>query len=140
MVNQQTNDEQTVTACLCRPAGSKLPQKFIAYGALYGAPLKNDGLPAFTRKDYTYAESTTDGISGITGALAGLGEYFTTNQARCDPPPSPNPPFCSKNVAFLEEGSAHYLQCHVMYYAMVLFAALLRHLVNTILWMGCLQF
>mmetsp|Transcript_6836 Transcript_6836/g.19716 ORF Transcript_6836/g.19716 Transcript_6836/m.19716 type:complete len:804 (+) Transcript_6836:5446-7857(+) len=64
--------------------GSKLPQKFIAYGALYGAPLKNDGLPAFTRKDYTYAESTTDGISGITGALAGLGEYFTTNQGPQD--------------------------------------------------------
>lgn len=47
--------------------------------------MKNDGLPAYTRKDYTYAESTTDGISGITGALAALAEYFTTNQV---PPPA----------------------------------------------------
>lgn len=62
--------------------GSRFPQTFTAYGALYGAPLENDGIPAYTRKDYTYAETTTDGITGITGALAALTAYFTTNQGK----------------------------------------------------------
>lgn len=48
--------------CVCGFAtGSKTPQRFIAYGALYGAPLGDDNLPV-SRKDYTYAESTTGEI------------------------------------------------------------------------------
>lgn len=39
-------------------AGSRTPQKFIPYGALYGAPLQDDNL-IVTRKDFTYAEATT---------------------------------------------------------------------------------
>ena len=39
-------------------AGSKTPQRFIAYGAMVGAPLFNDNL-VNTRKDYTYMEPTT---------------------------------------------------------------------------------
>ena len=57
------------------PQGSYNPQKFIAYGALYGAPLPDDSL-VFGRYDFTYAEPTTDGNGGLTGALAGLAEYF----------------------------------------------------------------
>jgi hypothetical protein len=45
------------TSCIAC-AGSRTPQRFIAYGALYGAPLGDDNLPV-SRKDYTYAESTT---------------------------------------------------------------------------------
>ena len=40
------------------PAGSRTPQRFIAYGAMVGAPLFNDNL-VNTRKDYTYMEPTT---------------------------------------------------------------------------------
>ena len=39
-------------------AGSKTPQRFIAYGLMIGAPLFNDNL-VNTRKDYTYMEPTT---------------------------------------------------------------------------------
>jgi hypothetical protein len=47
--------------CYVCATGSKTPQRFIAYGALYGAPLGDDNLPV-SRKDYTYAESTTGEI------------------------------------------------------------------------------
>lgn len=39
-------------------AGSFRPQKFIPYGALYGAPLLDDSI-VVGRKDYSYAEPTT---------------------------------------------------------------------------------
>jgi hypothetical protein len=56
--------------------GSRNPQRFIAYGALYGAPLQDDSIVS-GRKDYTYTEPTTEGQGGITGALAGLVQYFS---------------------------------------------------------------
>lgn len=51
-------DTRFTKAGLFAHEGSKTPQRFIAYGALYGAPLGDDNLPV-SRKDYTYAESTT---------------------------------------------------------------------------------
>jgi len=59
--------------------GSFRPQKFIPYGALYGAPLLDDSI-VVGRKDYSYAEPTTDGVSGLSGALAGLAQYYQNNQ------------------------------------------------------------
>lgn len=44
--------------CVWLAAASRTPQKFTPYGALYGAPLQDDGIPN-TRKDFTYAEATT---------------------------------------------------------------------------------
>ena len=39
-------------------AGSNTQQKFIPYGAMFGAPLGDDNL-VIGRKDYSYAEPTT---------------------------------------------------------------------------------
>lgn len=41
-----------------RVTGSRKPQRFIPYGALYGAPLQDDSI-VVGRKDFTYAEPTT---------------------------------------------------------------------------------
>lgn len=38
-------------------AGSFSPQRFTPYGALYGAPLQDDGV-VWGRKDYSYTEPT----------------------------------------------------------------------------------
>ncbi|KDD75988.1 glycosyl hydrolase, partial [Helicosporidium sp. ATCC 50920] len=54
---------------------SQEPQRHVAYGALFGAPLQDDGM-INTRKDYTYAEPTTVANAAITGAYAGLAEYY----------------------------------------------------------------
>jgi hypothetical protein len=40
-----------------RCAGSTSPQRFTPYGALYGAPLQDDGV-VWGRKDYSYTEPT----------------------------------------------------------------------------------
>lgn len=55
--------------------GNYRPNTFIVYGALFGAPLADDGLVT-TRRDYTYTEPTTEGQGGITGSLAALAEYY----------------------------------------------------------------
>lgn len=53
-------------------------QPFIAYGALFAAPARDDSLVA-SRRDYTYAEPTTEGQGGFTGAVAGLASYYTSS-------------------------------------------------------------
>ncbi|KAK9828596.1 hypothetical protein WJX72_000945 [[Myrmecia] bisecta] len=60
--------------------GSYYPNKFTVYGYLFAAPLEDDSL-IVGRKDYTYAEATTDGTTAFTGCLAALAGYFTTGQA-----------------------------------------------------------
>lgn len=55
--------------------GNYAPNEFIPYGALFGAPLADDGLVT-RRRDYTYAEPTTEGQGGISGGLAALVEYY----------------------------------------------------------------
>ena len=47
---------------------------------LAGAPLQDDSL-VYGRKDYSYAEPTTEGQGGLTGALAGLVSYFSGQTA-----------------------------------------------------------
>ena len=42
---------------LCAPAASTAPQRFTPYGALYGAPLQDDGV-VWGRKDFSYTEPT----------------------------------------------------------------------------------
>jgi hypothetical protein len=59
--------------------GSFRPQRFTPYGALYGAPLGDDSI-VVGRKDYSYAEPTTDGNAAVTGAFAALAEYFGSKQ------------------------------------------------------------
>lgn len=59
--------------------GSRTPQRFVPYGALYGAPLQDDSI-VVGRKDFTYTEPTTDGACGMSGAFAGLAEYYNKNQ------------------------------------------------------------
>lgn len=51
------------------------PQQFIAYGALFGAPMGDDALMT-NRRDFTYTEPTTEGQGGITGCLAALAEFY----------------------------------------------------------------
>lgn len=58
--------------------GNYKPQPFIAYGALFAAPARDDSLVA-SRRDYTYAEPTTEGAGGFTGAVAALASYYTTS-------------------------------------------------------------
>lgn len=45
-----------------RCAGSTSPQRFTPYGALYGAPLQDDGV-VWGRKDYSYTEPTAGTFS-----------------------------------------------------------------------------
>ncbi|KAK9819681.1 hypothetical protein WJX72_001055 [[Myrmecia] bisecta] len=58
---------------------NQLPQRHICYGYLFAAPTLSSEL-ILARKDYTYAEATTDGSTCFAGALAGLASYFTNNQ------------------------------------------------------------
>lgn len=59
--------------------GSKIQQRFVPYGAMFGAPLGDDNL-VVGRKDFSYAEPTTDGQSGVTGAFAAMAEFYTSKQ------------------------------------------------------------
>ena len=53
-------------------AASSTPQRFIPYGALWGAPLEDDGL-VVSRKDFTYAEATTGApFAGATTGSTGV--------------------------------------------------------------------
>jgi hypothetical protein len=58
--------------------GNYKEQPFIAYGALFAAPARDDSLVS-SRRDYTYAEPTTEGAGGFTGAVAALASYYTTS-------------------------------------------------------------
>ncbi|KAL6781923.1 hypothetical protein ACKKBF_B09970 [Auxenochlorella protothecoides x Auxenochlorella symbiontica] len=51
------------------------PQPHIAYGAVWGSPLYNDGLIA-SRKDYTYAEPSNPANTAIVGALAHMVQFY----------------------------------------------------------------
>ncbi|KAL4428069.1 hypothetical protein ABPG75_002158 [Micractinium tetrahymenae] len=55
--------------------GNYFPQRHIAYGTLFGAPLMDDGMVT-SRRDYTYTEPTVIYNTAIVGALAGLAEYY----------------------------------------------------------------
>jgi hypothetical protein len=61
--------------------GSFSPQRFTPYGALYGAPLQDDGV-VWGRKDYSYTEPTADGNAAVTGAYAALAEYYSNKQGK----------------------------------------------------------
>ncbi|GMH39842.1 hypothetical protein BSKO_07746 [Bryopsis sp. KO-2023] len=65
--------------------GSRQPQRFIAYGHLFGAPLFNDGMVT-SRKDYSYTEGTTEGQGGFLTGTAALADYYQekmTKQTDC---------------------------------------------------------
>lgn len=55
--------------------GNYFPQRHIAYGTMFGAPLMDDGMVT-SRRDYTYTEPTVIYNTAIVGALAGLAEYY----------------------------------------------------------------
>lgn len=59
--------------------GNYKNQPFVAYGTLFAAPSRDDGLVA-SRRDYTYAEPTIEGQGGFTGAVAALASYYTTSK------------------------------------------------------------
>ena len=57
--------------------GSYYPQKHIAWGTIFGAPLRDDGR-INSRRDYTYAEPTVEYNAGATGAIAALADWFNS--------------------------------------------------------------
>lgn len=74
-VDYSATNPAIIPASKAEMEGNHRPNTFIAYGALFGAPLADDGLIT-TRRDYTYSEPTTEGQGGITGSLAALAEYY----------------------------------------------------------------
>lgn len=67
--------------------GNLLPQPFIAYGALFAAPARDDSLVA-SRRDYTYAVSTdsiSNGLSPIrrSGQGSALGMISVGGLLKC---------------------------------------------------------
>lgn len=63
--------------------GSREPQRFIAYGHLFGAPLFDDGMVTF-RKDYSYTEGTTEGQGGFMTGAAALSDYYKDKMKKQD--------------------------------------------------------
>lgn len=62
---------------------SHIPQRFTAYGHLFGAPLFDDSMVVF-RKDYSYTEATTEGQGGFLTGTAALVQYYKEKMKKQD--------------------------------------------------------